>query len=159
MNEKQLETERARCLFWQLSWYAQHDGTTFDATFSDRESILEVILDQGFAREFSTALMHGADAPEIKNLLEHVTISDDTVFRMSEIWALNYIPDDLDVSSVDMAGAEEINGLGSETCAKSTAQHQSLPITAPPRRSFHRTLDRILRNAGFKGNNDGPRTV
>jgi hypothetical protein len=157
MNEKQLETERARCLFWQLSWYAQHDGTTFHATFSDREPILEVTLDQVFAREFSTALMHGADAPEIKNPLEHVTFSDDTVFRMSEIWALNYMPNDLDVSSVDMARAEEIIGLGGETCAKSSAT----PITADcaPRRSFHRTLDRVLRNAGFKGNDDGPRTV
>src|SRR4051794_25572294 len=115
MNEKQLGTERARCLFWQLSWHAQHDGTTFDATFSDREPILEVTLDQGFAREFSTALMHGADAPEIKNLLEHVTFSDDTVFRMPEIWVLNYMPNDLDVNSVDMARAEEIIGHGGET--------------------------------------------
>jgi hypothetical protein len=115
MNEKQLETERARCLFWQLSWYAQHDRTTFDATFFDREPVLEVTLDQGFAREFSTALMHGADAPEIKNLLEHVTFSDGTVVRMSEVWALNYMPDDLDVSGVDVAKAEEVIGLGGET--------------------------------------------
>src|SRR5262249_7870138 len=43
------------------------------------------------------------------------------------------------------------------TCAKSSAT----PITADcsPRRSFHRTLDRILQNAGFKGNDDGPGTV
>jgi hypothetical protein len=38
---------------------------------------------------------------------------------------------------------------------------RNTPITADcaPRRSFHRTLDRILRNVGFKGNDDGPRTV
>jgi hypothetical protein len=70
---------------------------------------------------------------------------------------LNYMPNDLDVSSVDMARAEEIIGLGGEMCAKSSAS----PITADcaPRRSFYRTLDRILRNAGFKGDGDGPRTV
>jgi hypothetical protein len=127
MNEKQLETERSRRLFWQLSWYAQHDRTTFEATFSNREPILEVTLDQGFAREFSMALMHGADAPEIKNLLEHVTSSDDTVFRMSEIRALNYMPNDLNVSSVDMAHAEEIIGLGGRR-ARNHPQHLSLPI-------------------------------
>jgi hypothetical protein len=88
MNEKQLGTERARCLFWQLSWHAQHDGTTFDATFSDRE---------------------------------------------------------LDL------------GLGGETCAKSSAT--PITVNCAPRRSIHHTLARILRNAGFKGNDDGPRTV
>jgi hypothetical protein len=121
MNAKLLETERARCLFWQLSWYAQHDGTTFDATFSDREPILGVTLEQGFARELSTALVHGADAPEIKDLLEHVTFSDDTVFRMSEVWALNYMPNGLDVSSV-RSSASAVRR------ARNHLQHLSLPI-------------------------------
>jgi hypothetical protein len=65
--------------------------------------------------------------------------------------------DTIRVDDWPMARAEEIIGLGGETCAKSSAT----PITADcaPRRSFHRTLGRILRNAGFKGNDDGPRTV
>ena len=50
-----------------------------------------------------------------------------------------------------------IIGLGGETRAKSSVT----PVTADcaPGRSFHRTLDHILRNAGFKGNDDGPPTV
>jgi hypothetical protein len=61
----------------------------------------------------------------------------------------------------NVARAEEIIGLGGETFAKSSGTPITAPITADcaPRRSFHRTLDRILRNAGFKGNDDGPRTV
>jgi hypothetical protein len=56
-----------------------------------------------------------------------------------------------------IARAAMIIGLGGETCAKSSAT----PITTgcAPRRSFHRTLEHILRNAGPKGNDDGPETV
>jgi hypothetical protein len=50
-----------------------------------------------------------------------------------------------------IARAAMVIGLSGETCAKSS--------DCAPRRSFHRTLDRILQNAGFKGNDDGPGTV
>jgi hypothetical protein len=36
--------------------------------------------------------------------------ADGTVARASEIWTLNFIPDDLDVNGIDLARAEEVIG-------------------------------------------------
>ena len=109
---------RANHLFMQLSWYAEHPHTQFDATFSNREPILEVTLDKSYARNLCTALVYDQGIPRLKELFDHVRFSDGTAARMSEIWTLNYMPDDLDVSDVDMTRAEEIIGLEGETLRK-----------------------------------------
>jgi hypothetical protein len=105
-------------LFWQLTWYAEHPHAQVDVTFGNREPILEVTLDKRYARNLCAALMYDQGTDRLKELLDRVQFSDGTVARMSEIWTLNYMPDDLDISDVDMTRAEQIIGLEGETLRK-----------------------------------------
>ena len=107
--------DRAEHLFWQLQWYAKHPFTRFDVTFHKREPILEVTLNKGYARNLCAALMDDQEPRRLKELLDHVQFSDATVVKASEIWTLNFIPDDLDVNGIDLAQAEEVIGFGGET--------------------------------------------
>ena len=99
----------------QLQWYAEHPFTRFDVTFHKREPILEVTLNKSYARNLCAALMDDQEPRRLKELLDHVQFSDGTVVKASEIWTLNFIPDDLDVNGIDLARAEEVIGLGGET--------------------------------------------
>jgi hypothetical protein len=107
--------DRPSFQFWKLTWYAEHPHTQFDATFYNRAPVLNVTLDKNYARNLCAALMYDQDIHRLKELLDHVQFSDGTVARMSDIWTLNYMPDDLDISNVDMTGAEQVIGLGGET--------------------------------------------
>jgi hypothetical protein len=106
---------RASHLVWQLTWYAEHPHARFDITFFDREPIFEVTLSKDYARGLSAALMYDHSVQQLKELLDRVQFSDGTVAAMSEIWMLNFMPDELDVSGVDMAEAKTVVGLGGET--------------------------------------------
>jgi hypothetical protein len=107
---------RTEHLSWQLHWYAERPFTRFDATFYKREPILEVTLNKSYARNLCAALMYDQEPRRLKELLDHVKFSDGTVVKASEIWALNLIPDDLDVNGIDLARAEEVViGFGGET--------------------------------------------
>ena len=103
---------RAEHLFWQLQWYAKNPFKRFDVTFHKREPILEVTLNESYARNLCAALQ---EPRRLKELLDHVQFSDGTVVKASEIWTLNFIPDDLDVNGIDLARAEEVIGFGGET--------------------------------------------
>jgi hypothetical protein len=86
-----------------------------DTTFYDREPILDVTLDLSYARNLCAALMYDQGIAQIRDLLNHVRFSDGTVAGMLEIWTINYMPHDLDVSDVDMAEANTVVGVGGET--------------------------------------------
>jgi hypothetical protein len=107
--------DRASHLVWQLSWHAEHPHVRFDVTFYDREPILEVTLGGDYARDLWAARAYDHSVRRLKTLLDHVQFSNGTIAKMSEIWTLNYMPDDLDVRSVDMADAEKVIGIGGET--------------------------------------------
>jgi hypothetical protein len=111
----QIFGDRAGHLFWQLTWYAEHPHARFDVTFYDREPILEVTLGKDYARDLCAALMYDHSVQQLRKLLDRVQFSGGTVARMSEIWTLNYMPAELDISGVDMADAENVIGLGGET--------------------------------------------
>jgi hypothetical protein len=105
---------RTENLFWQLL-FAEHPFTRFDVTFHKREPILEVTLNKSYARNLCAALMYDEEPRRLKELPDHVQFSDGTVVKASEIWTLNFIPDDLDVNGIDLARAEEVIGFGAET--------------------------------------------
>jgi hypothetical protein len=44
-----------------------------------------------------------------------VKFSDGTVVNAGEIWMFNYMPDDLDISDIDLTQGEQIVGLNGET--------------------------------------------
>jgi hypothetical protein len=102
-------------LLWQLEWYAEHPHTMFDATFYDREPILEVTLAKNFARALCAAFMYDKSVECIKQLLQHVAFSNGTMVDWTRIWTLNYMPSNLDIANVDLSEAEQIIGLGGET--------------------------------------------
>jgi hypothetical protein len=107
-------------LFRQLTWYAERPHARFDITFFDREPILEVTLSKDYARDLCAALMYDPSVQQLQKLLDRVQFSDGTVAAMSEIWTLKFMPDELDVSGVDMAVAETVVGLGGETLREIT---------------------------------------
>jgi hypothetical protein len=101
-------------LLWQLGWYVEHPHTAFDVTFYSREPILEVTLAKSFARNFCAAMMFDQGVPRMKQLLRGVTFSDGTIVDASEIWTLNFMPDNLDTTDVDLAQSEQVFGFGGE---------------------------------------------
>jgi hypothetical protein len=105
---------REEHLFWMVLHYAER-GQAFDATFYDREPLLEVTLSQGFAYELTAALMYRAGTRRLADLLARVTFSDGTVVDLREIWTLNYMPPELDTNGVDVAQGEQIAGANGET--------------------------------------------
>jgi hypothetical protein len=101
-------------LLWQLRHYAE-TMQAFDATFYDREPILNVTLSDSWARDFCAALVFGGSGQRIRKVLDLVTFSDGTTVSVGEIWTLNYMPADLDIAGVDLARGEDVIGQGGET--------------------------------------------
>jgi hypothetical protein len=99
-------------------------GQPFDATFFDREPILEVSLDSDFASKFlavvRSALARPSDVRELAELCrEGVKFSDGNVAPLASIWMLNPMPpggiDNEALSRADIARAEERAGQNGET--------------------------------------------
>lgn len=107
--------------FFHLMFHLQHYAQTlqsFDATFYNREPILDVTLDRGFASEFAfVSTCKGIS--QLSALVERIVFSDGTTAHVDDIWTLNYMPrggigiDDLD--AVDLAESEVKAGDGGET--------------------------------------------
>jgi hypothetical protein len=99
-----------------VSQLHHHARTTqpFDATFYEREPILEVTLSDDWACSFCSALSD-EDGRRAAKLLCQIIFSDGSAANLSEIWSLNYMPSDLDTAGVDLARGEEVIGLGGET--------------------------------------------
>jgi hypothetical protein len=91
---------------WQLRHYAQ-TMQRFDATFHNREPILDVTFDKGFARALNAAL-RDKDAIRTALLLECVTFSDDTVANIDAIWTISYMPPGgVTIAQMEAANTEE----------------------------------------------------
>jgi hypothetical protein len=107
---------RIEHLLWQLMHYAT-TGQTFDATFYDREPILEVTLDQAFAHEFIGGSQR--DTRYLRQLCSRIGFSDGTIIPITSIWTLNYMPhggiDNETLSNIDLAEAAIRAGQNGET--------------------------------------------
>jgi len=112
---RQIFGSREQHLLWQLSWYAEHEDVTFDVTFYSREPILEVTLDKDFTRKFVASLMFGKTATRTAELLTQVAFSDGTTVSVRDIWTFNYMPRELDLTTVDLAEGETAAGANGET--------------------------------------------
>jgi hypothetical protein len=104
---------REQHLLWQLTHYAM-TGQAFDATFYDREPILEVTLAPDFAREFSRAVSLERHK-RLARLLREIRFSDGSTASVADIWTLNYMPHELVISDVDLSAGEQQIGDGGET--------------------------------------------
>jgi hypothetical protein len=101
-----------------LACTLQHFAETmqmFDATFYDREPILDVTLRRDWARAFCAALMFRKESRHLANLLERVTFSDGTAVDWNKIWTINYMPAELNTAGVDLAKGDDVIGLNGET--------------------------------------------
>jgi hypothetical protein len=117
MNLTELTEALSRCeeifgsrfehLLWQIGWYVEHAHQRFDVTFYDREPLLEVTLAKDFAHEWRPWRREA--------LINRIAFSDGTVVSAAEIWTLNYMPHDLDITGVDLAEGEQVGGANGET--------------------------------------------
>ena len=93
-------------------------GQRCDVTFYEKKPAIEVKIDQ----TISLALMYGAGAKKLKELLENIGLSNGDTISFREIWTINPMPvggipkEELD--AVDMAEAEEQSGPNGETLRK-----------------------------------------
>jgi len=120
---RQVFGSREQHLLWQLSWYAEHENVTFDATFYDREPILEVTLDRDFAREFLASL--GGRGGRAAELLTRVAFSDGTAVSVDRIWTINYMPRELDLTAIDLAQGETCRRWRRDS-SRNNSRHLSL---------------------------------
>jgi hypothetical protein len=109
----ELFPSREHHLLWKLEHFAR-TGQTFDATFFDREPILEVTLTQEFAFELLQALSWGSPE-QMEQLCQRIRFSDGSCTSLADIWILNYMQCDLDTSGVDLSEGDQRIGDGGET--------------------------------------------
>jgi hypothetical protein len=116
MHQRMTEVfgDRAGMLVWELHHHAQ-TMQAFDVTFYDREPILNVTLNDSWARDFCTAFLCDRRGQHIGDLLKQIIFSDGATADLHEIWTLNYMPTDLDTADVDLAQGERVIGQGGET--------------------------------------------
>jgi hypothetical protein len=102
---------RDKHLLWHLVHYAR-TSQKFDATFYDREPLLDVALDKWWSNEFLCGR-------RLTKLLKNVAFSDGTSVHVSDIWTMNYMPDEgVSIKELNDANIEEAEakiGLGGET--------------------------------------------
>src|SRR5262249_36047626 len=104
-------------LLIQLRHFAEN-GTRFDATFYDREPILDVSLNREFGRTFNTALAHWK-RDKFARLLQRILLSDGTVASIEQLSVLVPMPPGgitiAMLDDADLALAEAIAGPNGET--------------------------------------------
>jgi hypothetical protein len=93
-------------------------GQPCDVTFYQRPPILDVVIDQ----KINLALMYGAGAKKLQEMLNAIHFSDGSVAGFGEIWTINPMPEDgipeEELNAVDLASAEEPSGPQGETLRK-----------------------------------------
>ena len=93
-------------------------GQPCDITFRNRPPAIDVVVDQ----RIHIALMYGAGARKLDELLTDIGLSDGQCCRLDEIWTINPMPkggfsaDELE--AVDMSHAEDRVGPRGETLRK-----------------------------------------
>jgi hypothetical protein len=108
-------------------------------TFYDRKPILDVQCDERIVH----ALMYGAGAAKLQQMLKQIRFSDGTTVNFNEIWTINPMPKvripQAELDAVNLAEAEEpwVHFAGSNT--------QDLSLFIPRRRrSPPKALHRVL---------------
>lgn len=93
-------------------------GQPCDITFFNRDPILNVKIDP----QINLALMYGAGAKKLKELLENIKLSNGEQTSIGEIWTINPMPvggiSKEVLESVDLSEANEIVGPNGETLRK-----------------------------------------
>jgi hypothetical protein len=110
----QLFPSRESYLLFKIEWFAQHPDTTFDVTFLNREPLLNTTFSKGFIRNLTAALMYGS-TQRLDKTLSRVEFADGTRVNWLTIWTLNYMPSDLDTTTVDLSKGDEVAGPNGET--------------------------------------------
>lgn len=93
-------------------------GQPCDVTFYDRKPAIDVKIDP----KISIALMYGAGAKKLNEILMNMKLSNGDVVSIEEIWTINPIPkggiSQEELDQVDMSKAEEKVGPNGETLRK-----------------------------------------
>ncbi len=93
-------------------------GQPCDVTFYDKKPALNVTVDQ----KINITLMYGAGAKKLKELLEHIRLSNGEVVSLGEIWTINPMPkegfSDAELAAVDLSEGEAQVGPNGETLRK-----------------------------------------
>lgn len=90
-------------------------GQKCDLTFFKKKPAIDVKIDQ----QINLAVMYGAGAKKIHEMLENIKLSDGSSVSINEIWTINPMPSDgftkEKLESVDMSEAEKEAGPNGET--------------------------------------------
>lgn len=93
-------------------------GQPCDVTFFERSPAVDVKIDQ----KVNIALMYGAGAIKLKEILENIKLSNGESASINDIWTVNPMPQNgftqKELDSVDMAESEEKVGPNGETLRK-----------------------------------------
>lgn len=93
-------------------------GQPCDITFYKKPPAINVEIGQ----QICLAIMYGARANKLKEMLEHIKLSNGDVISIGEIWTINQIPkggfSEKDLEAVDLSKAEEKVGPNGETLRK-----------------------------------------
>ncbi|MGS0550490.1 transposase [Xanthomonas oryzae] len=103
MQEEQ--TTRLQHNIGELVRLSRHEGYC-DITFHDRDPLIGVRLSPAL----NAALMYGAGARKMTEMLDRIETRDGDVFRAVDVWVIvefpNGLPSDEDLASVDLADGE-----------------------------------------------------
>ena len=93
-------------------------GQPCDVTFYENDPAIDVKIDQ----KINLALMYGAGANKLKEMLESIQLSNGSVISINTIWTINAMPkggfSKEGLASVNMEEAEEKIGPNGETLRK-----------------------------------------
>ena len=97
-------------------------GQPCDVTFYKKKPALNVKIDQ----KLHIAIMYGADAEKLKEMLESIHLSNGERANIAEIWTVNPMPADglseEELAAVDLADGEEKVGPNGETLRKMVSE-------------------------------------
>ncbi len=90
-------------------------GQPCDVTFRNKPPALDVKIDQ----TITLALMYGAGAKKLQEMLNNISLSNGDVVSLGEIWTIHPMPVDgiseEDLAAVDLSDGEEVSGPNGET--------------------------------------------
>ena len=93
-------------------------GQPCDITFHNKPPSVNVIID----KNIHVALMYGAGAEKLKNMLENIKLSNGTTISIADIWTINPMPSNgfsqEDLDAIDLLQAEDKVGPNGETLRK-----------------------------------------
>lgn len=114
--EKEFES-RLVFLGHQITTLSQM-GQPCDVTFYGKKPAIEVTIDPSIA----LALMYGAGAAKLKEMLGRIKLSNSDVVGIQEIWTISPMPkggfSEKELAAIDLAEAEDRVGPNDETLRK-----------------------------------------